>query len=237
MRLMIVFPSKGAAAAISLAVSILASLPALAEPNAKPPPPEAKGAIPAPGASGNATGDPKAAAKGGGLAVAQPRTPAEREKALANLYAHLATSADANQAKTVAKAIEKLWNTSGSDTVSLLLDRAVRLANEKNTDLALKILDTVVDLAPDYTEGWNKRAAVHFQRNDVERALGDLRRVLALDANHFGALDALSHILKDIGQKKAALRAMRQLADVHPHWDGLQQAIDELSRQVDGQNL
>ena len=39
----------------------------------------------------------------------------------------------------------------------------------------------VVDLAPDYTEAWNRRAYVHFVRNDIERALGDLRRTLALD--------------------------------------------------------
>jgi tetratricopeptide (TPR) repeat protein len=195
---------------------------------------------PAPGA-GSVPGDAQAPAQKPaekkGLAVAQPRSPAEREKALANLYAHLATASDAEQAKTVAKAIEKLWNHSGSDTVSLLMERAMRSAHDKKPELALKLLDTVVELAPDYTEGWNKRASVHFQRNDVERALGDLRRVLALDANHFGALDALSHILKDIGQKKAALRAMRQLADVHPYQEGLQQAIDELARQVDGQSL
>lgn len=234
MRFKIHHHSSCAATAGLLAALVVAPMAATAEPPAKSSPPEAKGA--APGTAGSEKVDPKAATKPG-LAVAQPRTPAEREKALANLYAHLATSADASQAKTVAKAIEKLWNTSGSDTVSLLMERAVKLANEKKPELALKILDAVVDLAPDYTEGWSKRAAIHYQRNDTERALGDLRRVLALDANHFGALDALSHVLRDIGQKKAALRAMRQLADVHPHQEGLQQAIDELSRQVDGQNL
>ncbi len=203
-----------------------------AEPPAKGP---SKPADAAPGTSPA----PATAGKGDkpGLAVAQPKTPAEREKALANLYAHLAAAPDAENAKTVAAAIEKIWTQSGSDTVRVLVGRATKLANEKKGDLAVKILDAAVDLAPDHADAWFKRASVHFQRNDVERSLGDLRRVLALDANHFKALDALAHILKDIGQKKAALRAMRQLADVHPFWDGLKSAIDELARQVDGQSL
>ena len=202
---------------------------ASAEPPTLTPKPADRGA-----AKGAAAGD-KAAVKG--LAVAQPRTPAEREKALANLYAHLATAADASQAKTVAEAIERLWHYSGSDTVAVLMERAVRLANDKKFELALKLLDAVVDLAPDHAEAWNKRASVHFQNKDLERALGDLRRVLALDANHYRALDALGHILKDIGQKKGALSAMRRLADVYQHWDGLKQAIEEMSRDVDGQSL
>ena len=95
----------------------------------------------------------------------------------------------------------------------------------------------MVEQAPDFTEGWNRRAYVHFQRNELEQALGDLRRALALDPNHFKSLDGLAQILREIGQKKPALQAFRQLHDVHPYWSGAQQAIDELEREVDGQGI
>ena len=88
----------------------------------------------------------------------------------------------------------------------------------------MKLLDHIVELAPDFTEAWNRRAYVHFVRNEIELALGDLRRALALDPNHFKALDGLGQILREIGQKKAALKAFKQLLEVHPYWSGAQQA-------------
>ena len=216
-----------------------------AEPKTDPALPKHTEAQPQPKAAPK--GDPKAAddkagpkqpaAQKPGLAVAQPRTPAERDKALADLYAYLATADDEKQAATVAASIERLWVTPGSDTINLLMQRAMNAHNHKNTELALKLLDAVVALAPDYAEGWNRRAYIHYTQNDIERALGDLRRALALDPNHFKALDGLIHILKDIGRKKEALQAGRQLLDVNPYYEGAKQLVDELARDVEGRGI
>lgn len=176
---------------------------------------------------------PPAAQRGSTL----PKTPAEREKTLADLYALLATADDEESAKAISDAIERVWLHSGSATIDLLMERSIKAMSDKNVDLALKLLDHVVELAPDFTEGWNRRAYVHFVHNDVERALGDLRRTLALDPNHFKALDGLGQILREIGQKKGALKAFKQLLEVHPYWSGAKQAVDELEREVDGQGI
>jgi tetratricopeptide (TPR) repeat protein len=166
-----------------------------------------------------------------------PQTPAEREKTLSDLYALLATADDEDTAKAITDAIERVWLHSGSATVDLLMERSIKAMSDKKPDLALKLLDYVVELAPDYTEGWNRRAYVHFVQNDIERALGDLRRTLALDPHHFKALDGLGQIMREIGQKKAALRAFKELLDVHPYWAGAKQAVEELEREVDGQGI
>jgi tetratricopeptide (TPR) repeat protein len=166
-----------------------------------------------------------------------PKTPAEREKTLSDLYALLATADDEDSAKAIADAIERVWVHSGSATIDLLMERSIKAMNEKKVDLALKLLDSVVELAPDFTEGWNRRAYVYFVQNDIERALGDLRRTLALDPHHFKALDGLAQILREIGQKKAALKAFKELSDVHPYWSGAKQAIEELEREVEGQGI
>ena len=166
-----------------------------------------------------------------------PKSPEEREKTLSDLYALLATADDEESAKAIADAIERVWVHSGSATIDLLMERAIKAMNDKKVDLALKLLDQVVELAPDFTEGWNRRAYVHFVQNDIERALGDLRRALALDPHHFKALDGLGQILREIGQKKAALKAFKELLDVHPYWSGAKQAIEELEREVEGQGI
>jgi tetratricopeptide (TPR) repeat protein len=166
-----------------------------------------------------------------------PSTPEERERILSNLYAHLATAETEERAKEVSQTIERLWLYSGSDTINLLMDRAQKAVGEKNYDLALRFLDNIVVLAPDYAEGWNRRAYVYFLKNDVQRSLGDLRRVLALEPNHFKALEGLAQILREIGQKKAALQVFKQLLAVNPYYSGARQAVDELSRDVDGQGI
>jgi predicted Zn-dependent protease len=166
-----------------------------------------------------------------------PSTPAERERALSDLYAQLATADDETSAKALADSIERIWLHSGSPTVDLLFGRAMQALGAKNYDLALTFIDHVVEQAPDFTEAWSRRAYVHFQRNDVRLALGDLRRALALDPNHFKVLDGLAQVLRDIGESRAALQALRRLHDVHPHWPGTERAIEELSREVEGQGI
>jgi tetratricopeptide (TPR) repeat protein len=176
---------------------------------------------------------PPAAKQGSTL----PKTPAEREKHLSDLYALLATADDEESAKAIADAIERIWLHSGSPTIDLLMERSIKAMSEKKTELALKLLDHVVELAPDFTEAWNRRAYVHFVQNDIQHALGDLRRTLALDPHHFKALDGLGQILREIGQKKAALKAFQQLLEVNPYWSGAKQAVEELEREVDGQGI
>jgi len=203
--------------------------PALAQdPKAKQEPPKA-------GSEPKASPEPKTKAPKRGSAL--PKNPAEREKTLSDLYALLATADDEDTAKAITDAIERVWLHSGSATIDVLMERSIKAMSQKKVDLALKLLDSVVDLAPDYTEAWNRRAYVHFVRKDTERALGDLRRALALDPNHFKALDGLAQILREIGQKKPALKSFRQLLDVHPYWSGAKEAVEELERDVDGQGI
>jgi tetratricopeptide (TPR) repeat protein len=180
---------------------------------------------------------PTKAEKRATLSSSLPKTPAERDAVLSDLYTQLATSEDELAAKSVAESIERVWLSSGSATVDLLLGRAMQAVSEKDYGRALRFLDYAVEQAPDFTEAWSQRAYVHFQLNDVSQALGDLRRTLALDPNHFKALDGLAQVLRDIGEKRAALQVLRRLGEVHPYWPGTEQAIEELSREVEGQGI
>jgi tetratricopeptide (TPR) repeat protein len=180
--------------------------------------------------TGPRTGKPKPAER-------MPQTADEKARLLSDLYAQLAAAEDEAAAKRISSAIERVWLHSGSDTVDLLMERALRAINGKNAELAQKLLDAVVSLAPDYPEGFNRRAYFAFTQNNYEAAVGDLRRVLALDPNHYKALEGLSQIWRETGNKKGALRIMKQLLDVNPYAAGAQQAYDELKREVDGQGI
>ena len=166
-----------------------------------------------------------------------PETAQERRKVLSNLYALLATAPNEKTAQEIAGTIEALWYHSGSDTISLLLDRANTAASRKEFALASEILNSVVEIAPDFAEGWTRRAFVHYVQNDYARALGDLRRAVALEPNHYRALDGLGKVLRDVGQDRGALEAYRALNRVHPFWPGADEALKELEEKVDGQGI
>ncbi|MFM9942711.1 MAG: tetratricopeptide repeat protein [Hyphomicrobiaceae bacterium] len=166
-----------------------------------------------------------------------PQTAQEKAKALSDLYALLQTAEDEAAAKKVADQIERMWAHSGSDTINLLLQRSSKAIHDKKKELAQKLLDSAVELAPDQPEVFNQRAFFHFTENNYEAAVGDLRRVLAIDPNHYKALEGLAQIWRETGNKKGAYKVMQQLLEVHPHAPGAKQIHDELKKEVDGQGI
>jgi tetratricopeptide (TPR) repeat protein len=164
-----------------------------------------------------------------------PHGGSERAKLLDELYANLATAEDETVAGRIAAAIEHVWMASGSDTVNLLMERARRASAEKKPELALRLMDRAAQLSPDFPEVFNTRGAIHFSQNNLSSAVGDLRRVLALEPNHYKALETLAQIFKEMGRKKAALEMYRKLNQIHPLMAGTKTALDELEREVNGQ--
>jgi len=199
----------------------------------------------APPADGDRSAKPKAGGPNdSGRHAEQPAKPApapttleQRDKLLAELYGRLSAAPDAESAAPIALAIEQLWNYSGSATADLLVQRAMILAQTNRQDLAMKLLTTVVELQPDYAEAWNRRAFLYYLMNDTQRALGDIRRVLALEPKHYKALEGLANILQSNGDKKNALQAYDTLLKVHPNMPGAKTSRDELLRAVEGQGI
>jgi tetratricopeptide (TPR) repeat protein len=163
--------------------------------------------------------------------------PETREEALQRLYGELAKAPDPAAADKIVHQIEFIWAQAGSATATLLLNRALTAASQKNYDLSLQFLDAVTELYPEWTEGFNRRAYLYVVRLDYSRALGDLRRVLALDPGNFRALEGLVQVLRTMGQEKAALDVVKTLVKAHPHSPGAQETLKELEEAVNGRGI
>ncbi|OYW57044.1 MAG: hypothetical protein B7Z29_03335 [Hyphomicrobium sp. 12-62-95] len=177
---------------------------------------------------------PPPGAKPRGREAPKPETRAE---ALTRLYGQLAAAPDAATSQRIVQEIEVVWSQTASPTAMLLLNRALVAANEKNFDLSLQFLDTVTELYPDWSEGFNRRAYLYVVKLDYGRALGDLRRVLALDPGNFRALEGLVQVLRTMGQDKAALDVVRTLVKAHPFSPGAQETLKQLEEAVDGRGI
>lgn len=156
---------------------------------------------------------------------------------LDTLFAQLARARTPDDAKIIEKAIWDRWNRSGSISVDLLMDRGLEALSEGDYERALSFLDEVTDLAPGYAEGWNKRATIHFLREDYASALSDLETTLALEPRHFGAIGGLALILEDLGDKQGALEAYRRVLAVYPWLEGAVEAESRLTVEIEGRGI
>ena len=63
----------------------------------------------------------------------------------------------------------------------------------------------------------------------------DLRRALALEPRHFGALASLSQLLEEAGDAAGAFRAMEAAIALHPRLRGGEARLRELRRRAFGE--
>lgn len=166
-----------------------------------------------------------------------PRVPADKTRGLDFLFGALKAAPDETSAKHVEARIWAIWLQTPSDTVALLMTRAKAAMEAQNSDVALKLLDSVVKLRPDYVEGWNRRATLYYLRNDYAHSLADIEQVLAREPRHFGALAGLGMIMQDLGDDKRALDAFRRALAVNPHLEKVPELVKTLSEKVEGRDI
>lgn len=172
------------------------------------------------------------------IAPVQPDKPApSRSERLDGLFATLKSAKSVREAKVAESSILGLWLESGSDTVDLLMDWAIKAIDAKNYSLALDYLDRVVTMKPDYAEGWNKRATVYFLIDDYKKSIFDIERTLALEPRHFGALSGLGMIMRDISQDKRAIDAFQRALAVDPYLDNVKKALDDIQGENAGKEI
>jgi tetratricopeptide (TPR) repeat protein len=166
-----------------------------------------------------------------------PKVGADRTKGLDFLFGALKAAPDEASARHVEARIWAMWMQTPSDTASLLMTRAKTAMDAQKMDIALKLLDSVVKLRPDYTEAWNRRATLYYLKNDYARSLQDIQQVLAREPRHFGALAGLGMIMQDLGEDKRALEAFRKALAVNPYLEKVPDIVKSLTEKVEGRDI
>lgn len=166
-----------------------------------------------------------------------PTNEEQRAKVLDALYTRLKAAEDADDAKGVAAAIERVWMRSGSDTADLLMTRAVAAMAGEDYKTAESLLDSIVTLEPDWAEGWNRRALVRFHAENIDGAMSDLERALKIEPRHFVALSGLGAILTKSGYDKRALDAYRRALDLYPQQPDIKKSVEKLQIDVEGRDI
>lgn len=166
-----------------------------------------------------------------------PKPENRRVRGLDFLFGALKVAPDAESAKAVEARIWAIWSQTSSDTATLLMGRVKTAMDRKEPDVAIKLLDAIIKLRPDYIEAWNRRATLYYLQNNYGRSLSDIREVLVREPRHFGALAGLGMIMQDLGDDKRALDAFRKALAINPHLDRIPDLVKSLSEKVEGRDI
>lgn len=162
---------------------------------------------------------------------------AETGSTLDQLFGDLKRERNERAAERIAQKIWAEWFKSGSASIDLMMSWSQDAIKEKKYGVALDFLDQIVTLQPQFAEGWNRRATLHFMMNEYDKSLADIRRTLALEPRHFGALSGWGMILKNTGQKAQALKVFMQALEFYPMMRNAQSEVAELTDELAGDDI
>lgn len=160
-------------------------------------------------------------------------TPAAAAEDMDKLYSELADPDYPDWQRAQADILRE-WSKSGSAAMDLLLKRGQQAMEAGDYAAAIEHLTALTDHAPDFAEGWNARATAFYLAGQFGPSVADIRRTLALNPHHFGALTGLGTILEETGAPKEAMAAYRAALALNPHQDNVRQALERLEKDAEG---
>ncbi len=120
------------------------------------------------------------------------------------------------QAEGATRGLWELWTDAPDAAAQELLDQGMAARASYDFLRATETFDRLVDYCPDYAEGYNQRAFVHFLREDFGAALVDLDLALERSPNHVGALSGKALTLMGLGRQEEAQDVLRAALELNP---------------------
>jgi tetratricopeptide (TPR) repeat protein len=171
-----------------------------------------------------------------GLGFADTRAD-QNDPRLKALFESLRTAPSPQAAADVESQIWAIWAKSGDAALDQVLEVGSRAMAIGDTIAALKIFDAIVQKAPNFAEGWNKRATVHYMMGNYEASLADIDRTLELEPHHFGALAGLGLVNIGLDRDEAALDAFERVLKVDPQSQSAKINIEIVKQRIKDKSI
>lgn len=168
---------------------------------------------------------------------ASPGAADQKDPRLDKLFIDLKSATTIEIARPLEAEIWDIWLRSGNKEVDKLMVMGISGMNNADYDGALDAFTQIVRLAPDFAEGWNKRATIFYLMGRYEDSIKDIGRVLALEPRHFGALSGLGLCNARLNKDTEALSAFQRAAAVDPNMPGVKEKIEELKKRLERESI
>jgi len=174
------------------------------------------------------------------LLVYSLASPADQnDPALDRLFERLTITTSDEEASNITREIWQRWTANDDPEVSQLMQTGIRALNYSTYRRALQSFDRVIEMAPEFAEGWNKRATLYYHIKEYRRSIDDIKETLRLEPRHFGAWSGLG--LVSIAQENysGALAAFKKALSINPHIANIRryvQKLEDWQRREDEEN-
>jgi tetratricopeptide (TPR) repeat protein len=161
----------------------------------------------------------------------------QRDPRLDPLFQRLHDATTPDDAEWTELQIWNIWLNAPDAEVNAIMHEGVSQMSTGDYAKALKAFDVVVTRAPDFAEGWNKRATVYYLMGDYAASIKDVEKTLALEPRHFGALSGLGLINAELGNEEAALDAFEKALAINPNMDGVKRNAADMRERIEGRSI
>ena len=149
------------------------------------------------------------------------------------LFKDLGKAEDASAARRLEGRIWQRWLLAPDAESQELILQIESTMRSGLLEAALDAADALVERAPDYAEGWNKRATVRYLIGDYDGSIEDIRRTLLLEPRHFGAISGLGLIYLRQNDKVAALAAFEHVLEISPSSSNALATAERVRRELE----
>ncbi len=141
------------------------------------------------------------------------------------LFEKLGAETDTAKSLQIERQIWRIWGLTKNARAGAPFSEGVILMTRGALADARSRFDNVIANAPEFAEGWNKRATVAYMQGDFTASVRDIQQTLALEPRHFGALSGLSLIYEINGQHALALDVLIQAKEIYPAMPGIDERL------------
>ncbi len=161
----------------------------------------------------------------------------QKDPQLDGLFARLRVTSSPIEARSVESSIWGIWMLSDRQEVNRLMAEGVEAMQASDFPTALADFTRIIEIAPDFAEGWNKRATVLYMVGDYAGSAADVDRTLALEPRHFGALSGLGLINSALEQEEAAIDAWEKALAINPNMPGVRFNIEATRQRLKDKSI
>ena len=126
-------------------------------------------------------------------------------------------SDDPELAATAEAILWRTWCRLGDVEIERIFRAGVEAMQQQKLAEAEVLFSRVIELKPDFAEGWNKRATVRYLRRNFIGAIEDCQQTLAINPNHFGAASGQGLCHLSLSEYREAAICFRRALEIHPH--------------------
>ena len=170
------------------------------------------------------------------ISAAAPAVLADQaDPRLDGLFDELGATTDEARAALIEAEIWAIWHEVDDPASARLLRQGSDAMASRVFQVAIVSFNRLIARSPDFAEGWNRRATLHYLMGNDEESIRDIETTLRLEPRHFGALSGLGLIMMRNDRPDAALRSFEAALEVHPYLPGARSHVDALRSLVEGE--